>query len=203
MTGGIAQPRQRDMRRELAPFRLEPNVAQQPLMFSLQLHKRGRGSDQRDDHARPVAAESRQRIELDLESLAPDLAEDEGGLPRDGFVHIADEAQSDVIIFGIDPARARQAAARAGNRASYVGGDFQGGEETRHGKLTNHLREGCTELPPDAMRQERAFSRARATSSSTFGRMRATIASTPCALGCIPSRWFSVASATTPSRKNG
>src|SRR3954464_2817891 len=139
MTGGIAQPRQRDMRRELAPFRLEPNAAQQPLMFGLQLHQRGRGSDERDDGARPVAAESRKRIELDLESLAPDLAEDEGGLARDGFIHVADEAQSDVIIFRIDPARPRQTATRVGNRASYVGGDFQGGEETRHGKLTNHL----------------------------------------------------------------
>src|SRR4051794_7067709 len=147
MTGGIAQPRQRDMRREFAPLRLEPYASHQTLMFGLQFLKRRRGSDQRDDRARPVSAESRQGIELDLESLAPDLAEDEGGLARDGFIHIADEAQRDMIIFGIDPARPRQTATRAGNHASYVGGDFQGGEKTRHGKLTNHLGKECTELP--------------------------------------------------------
>src|SRR4051812_10909475 len=203
MTGGIAQARQRDMRREFASLRLEPDAPHQPLMFGLQFHKRRRGSDQRDNGARPVSAESRQGIELDLESLAPDLAEDEGRLARDGFIHVADEAQRHMIIFGIDPACPRQAPTRAGNHASYVGGDFQGGEKTRHGKLTNHLGKECTELPPGAMRQERDFSRARVSSSSTFGRIRATITSTPCALGWIPSRWFSLASVTTPSRKNG
>ena len=40
-------------------------------------------------------------------------------------------------------------------------------------------------------------------SASTAGRMRATITFTPSAFGCRPSGWLSLASAATPSRKNG
>jgi hypothetical protein len=41
------------------------------------------------------------------------------------------------------------------------------------------------------------------TSASTMGRIFFTMMSTPSAVGWIPSAWLSLASAATPSRKNG
>ena len=53
---------------------------------------------------------------------------------RDDVVDVADEAQRDVIVLGIDPARARQTAAQHGERLAHVGGNFETGEEAGHGE---------------------------------------------------------------------
>src|SRR5579863_7609081 len=39
--------------------------------------------------------------------------------------------------------------------------------------------------------------------ASTVGKIFLTMMSIPCAVGCMPSAWLSLASAATPSRKNG
>ena len=52
----------------------------------------------------------------------------------DRVVDVADEAQRQVIIFRIDPARARQPAAQHRQRLADIGGDFETGEEARHGE---------------------------------------------------------------------
>ena len=90
----------------------------------------------------------------------------------DFVVDVADEAQCQVIVLRIDPARTRQSAAQRRQRLPDIGRNFDTGEETRHGETFNY--------DPRA-------ARARAINSSTRGRIRATIASTPAAFGCRPS----------------
>ena len=68
VAGRTAQPRERDMRREFAPFGLKTNAAQQAFMLCLQFQERRGWRDQRDNRARPVAAERRKPVELDFET---------------------------------------------------------------------------------------------------------------------------------------
>ncbi len=125
---------------------------------------------------------------MKIERAALDAAEHQGDFLCDHVVDVADEAQRQMIIFRIDPARARQSAAQHAERLANVGGDFDTGEEARHGRLPIH---------------DARAARTAAISSSTRGRIRATITSTPAAFGCRPSPWFSLGSVATPSRKNG
>ena len=76
---------------------------------------------------------------------------------RDVVVDVADEAQGDVIILRIDPARARQAAAQHRQRLRDLGRNLDAGEKTRHGLQS---------------RTYERDARTRAISSSTFGRIR-------------------------------
>ena len=52
---------------------------------------------------------------------------------RDDVIDIADEAQRQVIILRINPARARQSAAQHAKRLPDIGRDFDSGEKARHG----------------------------------------------------------------------
>src|SRR5690242_19894641 len=106
----------------------------------------------------------------------------------DVVINIADEAQSQVVIFRVDPTRPRQTTAQCRRGLSDIGGNFDTGEQTWHRATSSY--------EPRAVR-------AREINSSTRGRIRATITSTPAALGCRPSPWFNFASVATPSRKNG
>ena len=78
------------------------------------------------------AAERGQAIEPQLEILAPDLAEHPGDFLRDFVIDIADEAQRQMVVFGIDPARARQPAAQQRQRFAQRGRYFQTCEQSRH-----------------------------------------------------------------------
>ena len=109
---------------------------------------------------------------MQLERPAFDAAKHGGDLMGDIVIDVANEAQCQVIVFRVDPARARQAAAQCRERLPYIERNFDPGEETRHGETFNH--------DPRA-------ARARLINSSTRGRIRATIASTPAAFGCRPS----------------
>ena len=82
----------------------------------------------------------RQPFQMQLERAALDAAEHRGDLLGDHVVDVADEAQRQVIIFRIDPARARQSAAQHAERLPDVGGDFDTGEETRHGDFRFTMR---------------------------------------------------------------
>src|SRR4051794_23471483 len=108
---------------------------------------------------------------------------------RDRVVDVADEAQRQMVVLRINPARARQPAAQARQRLSDIGRNFDAGEEPRHGD--------------DFWLYDPRPVRARAIKTSTCGRIRATITSTPAAVGCRPSPWLNLASSATPSRKNG
>src|SRR5262245_468129 len=109
---------------------------------------------------------------------------------RDDIINIADKAQRYMIVFGIDPACTRQPATQHGQRAAHVGGNVETGEEARHGASGSI---GCayktSREDSHVLRDAHItrLSRARRTSSSTLGRIRATIASTPAAVGWSPS----------------
>src|SRR5512144_352027 len=109
---------------------------------------------------------------MQLKWPAFDAAKHGGNLVGDHVVHVANEAQRQVIVFRTDPARARQSAAEHAERLPDIGWNFDTSEETRHGETFNH---------------DARAARARVTNSSTRGRIRATIASTPAAFGCMPS----------------
>ena len=78
-----------------------------------------------DHRARLAAAERGEPVEPQFEAAALHSAEQPGDLVRECVVDVADEAQRDVIVFGIDPARARQAAAQDRQRLGYDCGEFQ------------------------------------------------------------------------------
>ena len=71
-------------------------------------------------------------LQCDVERLAIDPEQQRGDLVGRDAVDIADEAQGDVVIFGVDPARAREAAAQIGERVADLGRYFQPREQTRH-----------------------------------------------------------------------
>ena len=52
---------------------------------------------------------------------------------RDLIIDVANETQRDMIVFRIDPTRARQAAAQHGERLTDIIWDFETGEDARHG----------------------------------------------------------------------
>src|SRR5712691_8637102 len=128
------------MRDELAAFRLEPNPLHQPLVLGLQLHHGLARPERGHDGARLAPAEGFEILHGELECRAPHPPQQRCDLVRDHVVDIADEAQRDVIIFGIGPARARQPAAERGERLRDVGRDFKTGEEARHGKTWDDCR---------------------------------------------------------------
>src|SRR6478735_7520849 len=128
----IMQPRQRHMGGEFAPFGIEPHALHHPLKFGLQLDQRPARLDGGDHCPRLAAAEALQALQLDLERLAVDPKQHRGDFVRRHAVDIADEAQGDVIIFGIDPARARKAATQIGKGLANLGRNFQSGKQTRH-----------------------------------------------------------------------
>src|SRR5256886_17606877 len=104
-----------------------------------------------------------------------------------------------MIILGVDPARAGQTAAQHAELLADIGGDFEAGKDAGHGNL-KWLRFGSDEQA-DSHGPRRL--RVRDSSSSTLGRMPATILSTPVASGWTPSRWLKLASPAMPSRKKG
>ena len=74
------QPRQRHMRGELPPLRIEPDALHQPLQLGLQFDQRPARLDRGDHRARLLAAETRQALQLDLERLAVDPKQQRGDL---------------------------------------------------------------------------------------------------------------------------
>jgi hypothetical protein len=120
------------MRRELAAFGVEPDALHQALQFGLQLDQGTARHDGGNHRARLLAAETRQALQCYLERLAVDPHQQRGDFIRRDAVDIADEAQGEMIIFGVDPARARKPAAQIGKRLADLGRDFQSSEQTRH-----------------------------------------------------------------------
>jgi len=85
-----------------------------------------------DHRARLAAAEAGQALHLHFERLPVDPEQHRGDLVGGDPIDVADEAQGDVIIFGVDPAGAGKAASQAGKRVADLGRDFQSGKQTRH-----------------------------------------------------------------------
>src|SRR5439155_512302 len=129
------QAHQGGVRRELAASRPEPHALQQPLELGLELDQgrdRRRGGDHR---SRPAAAERSQAVEAQLERPPVDLIEQRRDLVGEHVIDVADEAQRQVIVLRVDPARARQAAAQHGERKRDLARNLQRGEKAGHSLL--------------------------------------------------------------------
>ena len=74
----------------------------------------------------------RQLAEAHLEAAAPHAVEQRGDVVREAIVDVADEAQRDVVVFRVDPARAGQAAAQQRQRRRDLARDFQADEQAGH-----------------------------------------------------------------------
>src|SRR5262249_60545558 len=98
-------------------------------MLGLQLDQRRDGGGGGDYRARPAAAERREALETELETPPVDLVEERSDLVREHVVDVADEAQREMIVLRIDPARARQASAQHRQRERDIPGNFEGGEQ--------------------------------------------------------------------------
>ena len=94
-----------------APFRLQPDALHQPFVLGLHLEQRFYLRHRGDHRARLAAAKRRQPFQVEIEGAALDAAEHRGNLLGHHVVDVADKTQRQVIIFRIDPARARQSAA--------------------------------------------------------------------------------------------
>ena len=204
------------MGRVFAAFGFQPEPLQHAIVLRLQLHQRRDRRDGRDHGARLFAAERQQPVETKLERAAMHAPQHAGDLIRQRVVDIADEAQREMIIFGIDPAGPRQTAPHHGQRAADRRWNLNTGEQTGHDDL--RLQFGAHTGNSQAARRMRGSPRVRnpqanlhdgfcartcATSCSTFGNIRATITPTPAALGCSPSCCVRLRSAAAPSRKKG
>src|SRR3972149_6722828 len=211
--GRIAQAGQREMGGIFAALGIEPDPLHQPFKLGLQLVELARRRNAGNDRARAAAAERGEPLELHLEGPPRDTGQHGHYLAGEAGVDVADEAQGQVIVGRIGPARAGQAAPQGRQRQSDISGNFERrvnpGQEhaavtrvapvTPRGSRRRHER--IRSFPASRQGPRRPF--ARAISSSTFGRMPATMTSTPAAEGWMPSGWVGWGAGATPSRKNG
>src|SRR5262245_45561035 len=133
-----SKPRKRYMRLEIATLRREACFARCPLVGPAQDGEPFRWRETGKDRARLVATETAEAVELELERSGVDLAQGECEIVCGGAVDIADEAKREVIILGIDPARATESCAQHRQPRGDALRDLDGGEESGHGgRLTS------------------------------------------------------------------
>src|SRR4051794_4858883 len=126
------------MRTEFSPLRLEPDPLDDPFLLTLKLSQCRRSPHAGDDRVRLVAAERVEACERQVEARPVDALQRSADLLGCPLVDVTDEAEGDVVVFRVDPARSGQSAAEQREREGEGGGDFQGGEETRHASLPYH-----------------------------------------------------------------
>ncbi len=78
-------------------------------------------------------------VETHGDGRAADLVEGLGDVVRDVVVDVAHEAQGDVVVGGLHPARAGEAAARQRHLAGDALGQLQSGEQARHRSVSAEL----------------------------------------------------------------
>src|SRR5262249_45113266 len=194
------------MRDIFAALGLESDTLHQPLVLGLQFHQRLRRSEGGYDLPRFAPAKRYEIFDAQFERLAPHASQHGCDLVRDNIIHIANEAQRDMIVLGIDPACARQAATQHRQRLAHVEWNLETGKEAGHGNdysVKCAYRASCADSHAACNAHIARPLRTRRTSSSTLGRIRATIASTPAAVRWSPSLWLSPAAPARPSRKKG
>jgi hypothetical protein len=129
----VAQAGQRHVRHEAPHLGRHADAAQQPLLFGLQVHQRRRGPRLGHDGAGLVAPEIVEAVQRHREGPAADarqhLVDGVGG----SGVDVADEAQGEVVVGGVDPARAGEAAPHQGQLVREDAGDLEAREQAGHG----------------------------------------------------------------------
>jgi len=111
---GIAQPRERDMRRELARIGRHAETLADAFDLRLQRIEVGRGRDAGPYRMRLLLSESADTRQRQRKRGAVDTVQRIGDLVGDMAFDIADEAQRQMVILDIDPAGAGQAAPEQG-----------------------------------------------------------------------------------------
>ena len=127
------------MRRKLARLGRNADPSQPPLLLGLQIDQARISLELRHDRARPAGAEPAQGFEADPRRRATDFAKSLGDVAREAVVHIADEAQRDMIVFRIEPARADAAAARERHLGRDARRQFQSREQARQEALLSQF----------------------------------------------------------------
>ena len=113
----LAQPRQCDMRREFALLGLEADADQRLLDLVAQGDELGMALDPDPQRARLAAAEHAGAGKLQGEAARAQAQERLVDIGGDALIDLADKAQRQMEIAGIDPSRARDARFRASTDA--------------------------------------------------------------------------------------
>ena len=119
------------MRGEFALFRGKARAHQRRFDPPPERCQRLRGGDARPDRARPRAAEAAERFDREFEFLAADMAERVRQFLGEAVIHLADEAQGQVVVLLRRPARAGQPAGEPGKRAADILRQEYRGEEAQ------------------------------------------------------------------------
>src|ERR1700674_431866 len=123
------------MGREFAwPWR-DADAPHESFLLRLKLEQRGGIPGPGDERPGLGATKRAQAFDRHRKSRLPDFFEDRMDVPRGRIIDIADEAQRQMIVFGVDPARARESAAQHGKVHCEIGRDFETRKETGHGSL--------------------------------------------------------------------
>jgi len=127
------------MRLEVSPLGRKPSLAGGPLIRSAQGGKPFGRRESGKNRARFVAAEAAKPVQLELEGSGGDLAQGEREVMRGRAVDIADEAEREVIVLGINPARAGEPRAEQRQPRGDALRNLDGGEESGHGRRLNSI----------------------------------------------------------------
>ncbi len=158
LRAGILQSCQRDVRGELARVRRQAEPLANALDLGLQRGKIRRGGNARPHCVRLLLAERADTRQRQMEGRPPHPVERVGDLVGNMAFHVADEAQRQVVVFDVDPARAGQAAAQQRKRKRGITGYLEGGKESAAllppridcSRAANHrLAAGASAFTPD------------------------------------------------------
>src|SRR3712207_4511432 len=111
--GDLLQARKGDVRRELAGLRSKADLAQEALLLPLQLVQLAIAGGAGEDRPGLRAPEAVEPVDSDIDrSALASLAENRRDILGHALVDVADEAQGDVVVLGLDPACAGKPAAK-------------------------------------------------------------------------------------------
>ena len=123
-----------NLRDAAALLRRQSDAAQEAFLLSLHLGEFVRRLDPGEDRPGLATAEAVETVDRDVErGAAAGFAERGGHVPRRALLDVADEAQGDVVVLGLDPAGAGEAAPQHSELLAHRCGDFESGEQAWHG----------------------------------------------------------------------
>ena len=117
-------------------FRMQPETAHESLDIGLELAELRCRLDPREHGPRPVAAEAAELVERDRQRRRPDIVQEAVDVMGHAPVDIAEKAQGDVVVGGLDPARTDQPTAMQRQGRGDLGGNLQGSEQPRHSSIS-------------------------------------------------------------------
>src|SRR5262245_12332201 len=131
------QPRERDVRREFPRLGLETDALQRGLDLLLEVQQRAVGAHAGPKRPRVLAAELADTGKLKLEARSADGKQRIIDVVTDVLGDLADEAECQVELVIVGPARARHAALQSHKAVADDFGQFQRDEEADHQRAPN------------------------------------------------------------------